>query len=205
MNEKKKSILLVGMALIISLFLTLVAVYLYWNLKPESDMVFRVIQNVTYLLMLLTTFVFMKLSKKPFREFGLFKNNISKQVVSGLVIVAVVIVLAALTGWRPSMKEEFLYLALSQALVAFSEELLFRGFVLTMLKDVVSTTNRAMLLAALLFGLWHYPLGQNIGQVITTFIIGAIFGALRTVFENTDSEIGIPSLAFVHWVFNVVL
>lgn len=115
------------------------------------------------------------------------------------------LLLAALSGWRTYLKENLLYLALSQVLVAFSEELLFRGYVITMLKDVVNTANKAMVVSAIIFGLWHYPIGQSIGQVITTFLLGLIFGALRTIFYNTDDEIGILSFVIAHWGLNVIL
>lgn len=212
MRERKKPIILTVGALAITYMITAVTIYLYRNLKPASDMVFHMIQNASYLLMTLDTFLFMKLSGKPMKEFGLFKRDILKQVISAVIMIAVLMVLALVTGWRPTAKEGFWLLAFKQVFVAFSEELLFRGFVLTMFKeifasfkDVFATTRRAVFWSALLFGLWHYPWGQNIRQVISTFIFGLIFGALRTVYEDTDSEIGIPALAAVHWVMNTIL
>lgn len=201
---RKKSISLIIIPLIISLAITLAAVGLYKNMNL-SDTCNRLIQNAAYVLMLLTTFSFMKICKKSFREFGLFKEHLFKQIIIGIIISGVFLLLAALSGWRPYLKENLLYLALSQVLVAFSEELLFRGYVITMLKDVVNTANKAMVVSAIIFGLWHYPIGQSIGQVITTFLLGLIFGALRTIFYNTDDEIGILSFVIAHWVLNVIL
>lgn len=155
--------------------------------------------------MLFSTLILIKVSGKPMREFGLFKDKIPKQIITGLMIAAVCLLLMFLTGWRPTLKEDLLYIILSQLLVAFSEELLFRGFILTMLKDVCKSCNMAVVVAALLFGLWHYPIGHSIGQVFSAFIIGAIYGALRTVFDDTDSSIGVPSIAIAHWIWNVLI
>lgn len=201
---KKKSMILVISVLTISLSLTLLAVYLYRNMNA-SDIGNRIIQNATYFAMLFTTFIFIKLSKKPLRKFGLFKENIFKQILIGIIIAVFSLFALFLLGWRPHLKDSILYIVLSQMLVGFTEEMLFRGFVLTMLKDVVKSTNKAVVIAALLFGLWHYPLGQNVGQVITAFIIGGIYGTLRTVFEDSKSEISIISIAVGHWIYNVMI
>lgn len=201
---KKKTFLLTIVPLIISLAITLGAVYLYKNMSL-SGTCNRIIQNTAYVLMLLTTLFFMKISKKSFREFGVFKEHLFKQIIVGIIISGVFLLLAALLGWRPYLKENLLYLVLSQVLVAFSEELLFRGFVLAMVKDMVNTSNKVVAISAIIFGVWHYPIGQNIGQVIIAFFLGVIFGALRTIFYNTDDEIGVPSLVIVHWALNVIL
>ncbi|MBQ8280275.1 MAG: CPBP family intramembrane metalloprotease [Roseburia sp.] len=202
--EKKKTVLLIVISLLISLAITLAAVYCYKNLNL-SDTGNRFIQNTAYTLMLLGTFLFIRFSKRTLREFGLFKEHLLKQIVVGVIIAGIFLVLFAITGWRPYLKENLLYLALSQLLVAFTEELLFRGFVLTMLKNLVSTTNKAVFLSAVLFGLWHYPIGQSIGQVTTTFFIGLIWGTLRTIYQDTEDEISVLSLSMVHWVFNVIV
>ena len=212
MREKRKEIRLTLEALTIAFLITVGTIFLYKNLKPDSNMVFHVIQTVSYLLMILDALIFMKLSGKAFREFGLFKDNIPKQILSALIMTAVLMVLAFITGWRPSEKEEFWLIAFQQVFVAFSEELLFRGFVLTMFKDifisfkdVLAANRRAIFWSSLLFGLWHFPWGQSIGQVITTFIVGAICASLRGVYEDTDWEIGVPALAVLHWAMNTIL
>lgn len=82
---------------------------------------------------------------------------------------------------------------------------MFRGYVLAMFKDIVKTSERAVLLSALVFGLWHYPVSHNLGLVLLTFFTGAVYGSLRTVFEKTDKEISILSIGVAHWVMNVIL
>lgn len=122
-------------------------------------------------------------------------------MIGGILLV----VCGAFTGWRFFTNGCSLYIVLSQLLVAFAEELFFRGYLLEMMKDVARTSERAVIVSALLFGLWHYPISHNIGLVIITFFLGAIYGTLRTLFEKTEKEIGIVSLSIAHWLFNVVL
>lgn len=90
-------------------------------------------------------------------------------------------------------------------MVAFSEELLFRGYILAMLRDIMKTPNQAVLISALVFGLWHYPVSHNISLVLLAAFTGAIYGSLRTIFEKTGDEIGIVSLTISHWLFNIIL
>lgn len=166
----------------------------------------EILQNGAYVLMVLGTLAFIALSKKSLRDVGLFRVHLVRQLIVGGVIGGILLVVCgAFTGWRFFANGCSLYIVLSQLLVAFAEELFFRGYLLEMMKDVARTSERAVIISAFLFGLWHYPISHNIGLVIITFFLGAIYGTLRTLFEKTDKEIGIVSLSIAHWLFNVVL
>lgn len=166
----------------------------------------EILQNGAYVLMVLGTLVFIALSKKSLRDVGLFRLHLVRQLIVGGVIGGILLVVCgAFTGWRFFANGCSLYIVLSQLLVAFAEELFFRGYLLEMMKVVARTSERAVIISAFLFGLWHYPISHNIGLVIITFFLGAIYGTLRTLFEKTEKEIGIVSLSIAHWLFNVVL
>lgn len=166
----------------------------------------EILQNGAYVLMVLGTLVFIAMSKKTLRDVGLFRVHFVRQLIVGGVIGGILLVVCgAFTGWRFFTNGCSLYIVISQLLVAFAEELFFRGYLLEMMKDVARTSERAVIVSALLFGLWHYPISFNIGLVIITFFLGAIYGTLRTLFEKTEKEIGIVSLSIAHWLFNVVL
>lgn len=166
----------------------------------------EILQNGAYVLMVLGTLVFIALSKKSLRDVGLLRVHFVRQLIVGGVIGGILLVVCgAFTGWRFFANGCSLYIVLSQLLVAFAEELFFRGYLLEMMKDVARTSERAVIISAFLFGLWHYPISHNIGLVIITFFLGAIYGTLRTLFEKTEKEIGIVSLSIAHWLFNVVL
>ena len=122
-------------------------------------------------------------------------------VIGGILLVAC----GAFTGWRFFTNGCSLYVVLSQLLVAFAEELFFRGYLLEMMKDVARTSERAVIISAFLFGLWHYPISHNIGLVIITFFPGRYLWNVAHTFAKTEKEIGIVSLSLAHWLFNVVL
>lgn len=166
----------------------------------------EILQSGAYVLMVLGTLAFIALSKKSLRDVGLLRVHFVRQLIVGGVIGGILLVACgAFTGWRFFANGCSLYIVLSQLLVAFAEELFFRGYLQEMMKDVARTSERAVIVSALLFGLWHYPISHNIGLVIITFFLGAIYGTLRTLFEKTEKEIGIVSLSIAHWLFNVVL
>lgn len=166
----------------------------------------EILQNGAYVLMVLGTLAFIAMNKKTLRDVGLFRLHLVRQLIVGGVIGGILLVVCgAFTGWRFFANGCSLYIVLSQLLVAFAEELFFRGYLLEMMKDVARTSERAVIISAFLFGLWHYPISHNIGLVIITFFLGAIYGTLRTLFAKTEKEIGIVSLSIAHWLFNVVL
>lgn len=166
----------------------------------------EILQSGAYVLMVLGTLAFIALSKKSLRDVGLLRVHFVRQLIVGGVIGGILLVVCgAFTGWRFFANGCSLYVVLSQLLVAFAEELFFRGYLLEMMKDVARTSERAVIVSALLFGIWHYPISHNIGLVIITFFLGAIYGTLRTLFAKTEKEIGIVSLSIAHWLFNVVL
>lgn len=166
----------------------------------------EILQSGAYVLMVLGTLAFIALSKKSLRDVGLLRVHFVRQLIVGGVIGGIFLVACgAFTGWRFFTNGCSLHVVLSQLLVAFAEELFFRGYLLEMMKDVARTSERAVIISAFLFGLWHYPISHNIGLVIITFFLGVIYGTLRTLFEKTEKEIGIVSLSIAHWLFNVVL
>lgn len=201
--KRVKSIVQVTSALLIMMGI-IHATMVIKNVAPNFPA--EILQNGAYVLMVLGTLAFIAMSKKSLRDVGLFRVHFVRQLIVGGVIGGILLVVCgAFTGWRFFANGCSLYIVLSQLLVAFAEELFFRGYLLEMMKDVARTSERAVIVSALLFGLWHYPISHNIGLVIITFFLGAIYGTLRTLFEKTEKEIGIVSLSIAHWLFNVVL
>ncbi|UKA69993.1 CPBP family intramembrane glutamic endopeptidase [Arthrobacter sp. FW306-06-A] len=100
------------------------------------------------------------------------------------VTLAVTLALAALgfhmfgegqTGLLP-----FLYGAVrSFLLVGFGEELIWRGYVLGAVRRNLRSGAAAVLLSSALFGLWHYPGGQDVLQVLVTMLFGVLWSAAR--------------------------
>jgi membrane protease YdiL (CAAX protease family) len=63
--------------------------------------------------------------------------------------------------------------------VGFGEELVWRGYFFERTREITGSGAWAVVLPALLFGLWHYPNGQNLAQVFATAAIGMLYGFAR--------------------------
>lgn len=199
--RKGKAVVLTAVPLLISMAIILSALYL--NRVPKFNSP-KLIQNGAYILILLNTLIFIKISKKTLREVGVFQHHFLRQIIVGFVIGVIFLAVAGIfVGWGGFSGKDFMYLAFSQVLVAFTEELLFRGYILAILEDVTDKPDRAVFISALLFGLWHYPAAQNVMLVFIMILTGAVYGTLRIVFERMEDEIGILSLTTAHWIFNV--
>jgi len=86
------------------------------------------------------------------------------------------------------------------ATVAF-EELAFRGTMLPLLDRTLSPV-RALLVSAVLFGLWHLPplWSQGAGQMARTFAATAVGGAVFVWLRRRSGSLLAPALA--HWATN---
>ena len=89
--------------------------------------------------------------------------------------------------------------------VGFSEELLFRGFLFTMIYELSGSRLKVVFIPSIVFGIWHFPVGQSIDQVIGTTIIGLIYSGMRSLYFRTDKEIGIIPLSIFHWMHNIFI
>lgn len=201
-REKRTSLLILILYLTITMAVILFSIYSQKETALSSP---EIMQNATYAVILAATFIFMRISRKSLREIGLFHHDFRRQIVTGIIIAIIFLIIwGILFGLGNSPKGNLLYLVLSQFLVALTEELMFRGYILSILEDIVQTPNRAVFISALLFGLWHYPATHNIPLVLITFLTGAIYSTLRIVFRETDDEISVFSITIAHWAFNVI-
>lgn len=141
------------------------------------------------------------MSKKSLRDFGLFTDHLFKQVLMGLVVGFILNVL--LRGLSFLQASPNLYDVFSMMLVGFSEELLYRGFLFTMIYELSGSKLKTAFISSIIFGIWHYPVGQSIGQVINATIIGLIYAGIRSLYFRTDKEIGIIPLAIFHWLYDI--
>lgn len=201
--RQAKNIVLVIAPLLISMGIILSAFHL--NNIPQF-LLPETIQNIAYIILLLDIFLFIKISGKSFRDVGLFSFRLLRQLaIGGVIGILFLVIVSILIGWKNFSEGRTLYFVISQIFVAFSEELLFRGYTLAMLKDIVKTPDRAVMISALIFGFFHYPVSHNISLVLITALTGAIYGSLRMTFAKTEDEIGIISLTISHWLFNIFL
>lgn len=198
-DVKKCYKLMISVLLLVTL-ITLGTIYLYQII--DSQFTKMVLQNISYLASLVCVFVGIKISRKPLSEFGLFSHTLLKQLSIGLIGgLVLLLMLKGLSFWPPSFNA---YLIISQLLVAFAEEMIFRGFLYTMIYEISKAKSKSIIISSLLFGIYHYPLGHNIVQVVSACIVGLIYSGLRSVYFRTDKEIGIIPLTMMHWINNIL-
>ncbi len=172
--------------------------YLYQFL--DLHLIKIIIQNVANVLSICVTLLAIKVSKKSLRDFGLFTDHLFKQILIGLVVGFILVVL--LQGLSFLEASPNLYDIFSMMLVGFSEELLFRSFLFTMIYELSGSRLKVVFIPSIVFEIWHFPVGQSIDQVIGTTIIGLIYAGIRSLYFRTDKEIGIIPLSIFHWMHN---
>lgn len=197
----KKEYILIGSVLTYEVFSSFLIAYLYQIL--DSHLIKIIIQNVANVLSICVTLLAIKVSKKSLRDFGLFTDHLFKQVLMGLVVGFILNVL--LQGLFFLEASPNLYDIFSMMLVGFSEELLFRGFLFTMIYELSGSRLKVVFIPSIVFGIWHFPVGQSIDQVIGTTIIGLIYAGMRSLYFRTDKEIGIIPLSIFHWMHNIFI
>lgn len=197
-NIKKYYMLTIGIILLETL-VTLSTIYLYQMI--DELFIQKILQNVSYFIMLLFVFIAIKISGKSLREFGLFSNALPKQIGIGLAGgLILLLVLKGFSFWPLSFDA---YLVLSQILVVFAEEMLFRGFLFTMIYEISQSKWKAIVCSSILFALFHVPIGYNMISVLGTCMIGLVYSGIRSLYFKTDKEIGILPLAIFHWIYNI--
>lgn len=197
----KKEYILIGSVLTCEVVSSFLIAYLYQIL--DSHLIKIIIQNVANVLSICVTLLAIKVSKKSLRDFGLFTDHLFKQILIGLVVGFILVVL--LQGLSFLEASSNLYDIFSMMLVGFSEELLFRGFLFTMIYELSGSRLKVVFIPSIVFGIWHFPVGQSIDQVIGTTIIGLIYSGMRSLYFRTDKEIGIIPLSIFHWMQNIFI
>lgn len=198
-NSKAKKIILLILSVTIYILLVLGVVYIY-KTANIGDTKKRIIQNTVYIIFVLLSLVLMKQSNNPFSHYGLFLKKFPLQLIIGAASGIGIILFMFIFGNSPSFPENFLFVMLSQLLVALSEETFWRGYVLQTIWDVSESKDRAVLISSLLFGFAHLPLNGSIVQVIAAVIIGIFLSVIRTEFKEYA---GIPALTVAHALFNI--
>lgn len=167
----------------------------------DSQFTLMLIQNISYLISLVCVLLGIKISHIPFDKFGLFSHSLFKQISIGILGGFALLLFFKGLSFLPLSFN--IYLILSQILVTFTEEMLFRGFLFTMIYEISKSKAKSIIVSSIIFGIYHYPLGHDIVQVISTSIIGLIYSGLRSVYFKTDKEIGIIPLTIFHWINNI--
>lgn len=157
--------------------------------------------------------------KEPLTDYGLHFRKIHIQILSAVILASIIIFIAFCNSvtWAeflfkikyssvyfPSFFLAFKYL-LGTLIYAIIEEILFRGFYLTFFQKLFNNLFVSIFLSAVLFGLGHYPVNQNIQQVIFSSILGLIYGYLRLKEPENFTLFSLSIAHFLHNTFVAIL
>ena len=160
----------------------------------------------------LCLFLIHRYLQEPLSEYGVNFKNLHIQIISGFFLAYVFLFLTFNNTYsRPiqflikhyslrfsSLSHAFLFL-LNILIYVIPEEIIFRGFFLSFFQKIFSSTLFCVFLSAFLFGIGHYPMGQNWNQVIFTSIFGIVFGYLRI---KEPEKFTLFSLSLAHFIYN---
>jgi membrane protease YdiL (CAAX protease family) len=100
--------------------------------------------------------------------------------------IAALCLLVSTRGFVDAPGHHFVGLALTCALVGITEEMTFRGVLVTTLRRAGSGEGRTAIISSVLFGFFHLPnivlgaaVGATLRQVVFTTIMGLVFYAVR--------------------------
>ena len=158
------------------------------------------IQNITYIILTFVGIISMKLSKIPMHSYGIFFENLARQIFIGIILGIVLVLICFILGMRPVIQANIIYSFLIQLFViALSEELFWRGLIQECIGKILNSEIAGVLIAAVMFGMIHFFVSGSIAQVISGFIFGFIMGELRREFKDS---VGLISLVIGHAIFN---
>ena len=106
--------------------------------------------------------------------------------------------LAAAAGSGAQLAKNCLYFVF---LVAPVEELLFRRYYLFCFEALTRSPKWAVVLQALLFGLWHWAGPHSLLQVLSTAVLGLLYGA----FLRWGRQTSLVSVVAAHGAHNLLL
>ena len=130
--------------------------------------------------------------QEPLTEYGIYFGKIYIQIISGIILAFIILFLLYFNNfsWEfcisliNSLKRQFtsqfsLYYIFLILIYATSEEIIFRGFLLTFFQKIFANPLFSVFLSAFLHAVSHYPMNHNFLQVMFSFVLGIIYGYLR--------------------------
>jgi len=169
---------------------------------------------MVYVIFTAVPLTIMKVRKIPFKSLEFSKGNISKQLSVAAAVFAVTISVAVLIPLLAginktdvlsfkvsSLQVLIFYVFYDIICVGFGEEIAFRGYFYSRIKDTWSAEWLPAVASALLFGLLHFPNTLNIINVVMTSILGLGYGICRWKIKNCS----LLSLALAHGLHDAVI
>ncbi|MDL2233450.1 CPBP family intramembrane metalloprotease [Ruminococcaceae bacterium OttesenSCG-928-L11] len=192
-------------------FLSLmIAMYLNQNIFPTISLLPRMgLLIAAQWIMLIVPAILMKSDGTTLSSIGFTKQNISAQIVVGMLIALIMSLVLTIVPILLGLKEmvgstqytqpwqyayDFAYKTLG---VALTEEVVFRGYIFKLLVGIKKSTSFAIAVSSILFGLIHV-LNGGIIQCVITALIGAVYCVCRLKIKNCS----LLSLIIAHGVYD---
>lgn len=191
------------------------AVFAFWRLGTQNattdnrgqeyDLQAALLQLLANAIILLPFGITLVIRKQSLKTMGVFKENLLPSVLGGLVVSALACVFFKQISLKFWLSAPTLFQLLAQLGVGFSEEMIFRGYLLSRFSAFFKRTQ-AELLTAGMFAIVHIPqrLFYNYTrmELIIDLVVLLIWG---WVFNRIVRRIGnITGLAILHSVINVI-
>lgn len=194
MQTKNKLIIETAAALLLTFLITIGFVLLIpIMLVPSVSIPWRMLFELSpYLLLMGMAVLLCKIGGRPVASgLGVSWKQLKKQLAAALLMFLVTIFFVLLPLLLGAEKADVLgakirtplllvyYMAKALFIVGLGEELLFRGYFYERLREITGSGIWGAVLSSVLFGLWHYPIGQDFLQVLITALLGLFYGFAR--------------------------
>lgn len=171
-----------------------------------------VILIIVQWIMLIVPAIMMKQDGTTLLSIGFARDHIGRQILIGVAIALAMSLTLTLLPIRFGLKSmvgstqythawqfayDFAYKILGVALV---EEVIFRGYVFKLLKEIRNTMAFPVALSSVLFGLIHITNGSVV-QVLMTALIGALLCVCRMKIKSCT----LLSLIIAHGVYDALI
>ena len=152
-------------------------------------------------------------------KLGFIKSNLSLQIIYGIIcsIIVLAFVLSvyyfvlnakiSLNTASVPLSLIFLRLFMELVIIAFSEEIFWRGYLLNQLEQLKIPTLLSICISSFLFALAHYIVNgvtNPIKAQLQLFIV-PIIGFIFSIFYKKKSNFSIISLTLAHGLYNIYI
>lgn len=181
---------------------------------PQKMLLRMILLFITYWLIAAVPLVVMRVQKDTFGDYGFTREQLPRQIVTGLLIGTVSAVILILppyllgfgalwdNGYRFG-KDVWKYgyqLIYDIGAIAAVEELVFRGFCMTKASRLFGSEWAGAAVSSVLFGLFHFSNG-SIVQILMTAAIGACWAICKIKFRHCS----LLSLIVAHGFYDFII
>lgn len=172
------------------------------------------VRPLFYILLVGIPLMVCRLMKSPVGKLGFQKGELLKQLLIGMEIFVVLSFFLTIAIFLLGDNKNILlsekqngigtilyYVVFYMLFVGMGEEILFRGYLMDRFCTLTHSGIWAVAITALMFGIWHFPNGQDFLQVILTTVIGAVYGLARLKIKNCSTL----SLGIAHGLHDVYI